>query len=67
MVMSLATSKPPVVALPTHLDLPESDGSIVTNNREHPQGLLLTNSILPVLRRIHPENDFIVSQDMGIY
>jgi Uma2 family endonuclease len=50
-----------------HKALPETDGSIVENFLEHPQGILLTDSILPLLRQRHPENDFCVGQDSGIY
>jgi hypothetical protein len=53
--------------LPTHLDLPETDGSMVTNFREHPQSMLLTGSILPILRRIHPDGHFAIGQDSLIY
>jgi Uma2 family endonuclease len=56
-----------VVALPDHTQLPESDGSFVTNFQEHPQSLILTDSILPVLRRHHPDGMFAIGQDSGIY
>lgn len=36
--------------MPTHLDLPESDGEAVPNFQEHPQSILLTDAIGPVLR-----------------
>ncbi|MDR3637114.1 MAG: Uma2 family endonuclease [Isosphaeraceae bacterium] len=54
--------------MPTHLDLPEKDDScIVSNFREHPQSYLLTESILPVLRRRHPDEHFAIGQDSLIY
>ena len=54
--------------VPTHLDLPEKDDSlIVTNFREHPQSYLLSDSILPVLRRRHPDEHFTIGQDSLIY
>ncbi|HEX8199263.1 MAG TPA: Uma2 family endonuclease, partial [Isosphaeraceae bacterium] len=53
--------------LPDHTQLPESDGTFVTNFQEHPQALLLTDSILPVLRRRHSDGMFTIGQDSGIY
>ena len=57
----------PTTALPNHLQLPETDGSIVENYQESPQGNLLTSSILPRLRDLHPDGRFSVGQDSGIY
>jgi hypothetical protein len=37
------------LTLPDHTQLPESDGRFVKNFQEHPQSLLLTSSIRPVL------------------
>jgi Uma2 family endonuclease len=62
-----ATSTPPLQKLPTHLDLPETDGAIVENFLEHPQSFLLSSSIWPVLRELHPEGNFVIGQDSGIY
>jgi Uma2 family endonuclease len=53
--------------LPDHTQLPESDGSIVQNFQEHPQAMLLTDSIRPVLQGIHPDGQFAIGQDSGIY
>jgi Uma2 family endonuclease len=64
------TSTPIVVgntALPDHTQLPESDGTFVKNFQEHPQSILLTDSIEPVLQRLHPEGQFCIGQDSGIY
>lgn len=64
------TSTPIVVgntALPDHIQLPESDGTFVKNFQEHPQSILLTDSIEPVLQRLHPEGQFCIGQDSGIY
>jgi hypothetical protein len=52
---------------PTHLDLPCDDGAIVTNFQEHPQAVLLSDALAPVLRGRHPEQDYCVGQDCGIY
>ena len=39
----------------------------MTNFQEHPQGMLLTDSIGPVLERLHPDNRYAIGQDCGIY
>lgn len=63
----MRTLAPPAAKLPNHLELPEADGSIVQSFRELPQSVLLTDAILPVLRRLHPQGDFALGQDCGIY
>jgi Uma2 family endonuclease len=67
--MSTATPERPevVTELPDHTQLPDSDGAIVENFQEHPQGRLLTDSIEPVLNRIHPDHWYCIGQDSGIY
>ncbi len=55
------------LVFPGHLDLPSEDGTFVQNNREHPQSILLTDAILPLIRRRHPDGQFLIGQDMGIY
>ncbi|MGB0563735.1 MAG: Uma2 family endonuclease [Spirulinaceae cyanobacterium] len=61
----------PAVTLPTklpdHTELPETDGSIVKNFQEHPQSIILTDSISPILRRLHPDGQYAIGQDSGIY
>ena len=52
---------------PDHTQLPETDGSIVENFQEHPQSILLTDSIFPVLSRVYPDGQFAIGQDSGIY
>ena len=52
---------------PDHTQLPESDGSFVKNFQEHPQSILLTDSITPVLQSIHPDGNYCIGQDSGIY
>ncbi len=59
------TDVPP--AFPDHTQLPESDGTFVKNFEEHPQSLLLTDSIEPVLQRLHPDGRYAIGQDCGIY
>ena len=53
--------------LPDHTQLPESDGTFVKNFQEHPQSLLLTDSISPVLEQLHPDEQYCIGQDSGIY
>ena len=52
---------------PDHTQLPESDGTFVKNFQEHPQSILLTDSIGPVLQRLHPDGHYAIGQDSGIY
>src|SRR5690242_6949239 len=65
--MAIADLPAKSIVLPTHLDLPSSDGTIVENHREHPQSILITEAILPVLRRMHPDGHFAIGQNSGIY
>lgn len=53
--------------LPDHTQLPESDGTFVKNLQEHPQSILLTDSIEPILQKIHPDGQYCIGQDSGIY
>ncbi len=53
--------------LPDHTQLPETDGIPVKNFQEHPQSLLLTDSIRPVLDALHPDGQYAIGQDCGIY
>lgn len=57
----------PTLSLPDHTQLPESDGTFVKNFQEHPQSLLLTSSITPVLDQLHPDGQYAIGQDCGIY
>lgn len=52
---------------PTDAELPDHDGSIVQNFQELFQNLLLTESIMPYLKQLHPDGQFVVGQDCGIY
>ncbi len=52
---------------PDHTQLPESDGTFVKNFQEHPQSVLLTDSIGPVLAKLHPDGQYCIGQDCGIY
>ncbi|QIZ70607.1 Uma2 family endonuclease [Oxynema aestuarii] len=52
---------------PDHTQLPESDGTFVKNFQEHPQSLLLTDSLTSTLQRLHPDGYYCIGQDCGIY
>jgi len=53
--------------LPDHTQLPESDGTFVKNFQEHPQSLMLTDSISATMKRLHPDGNYAIGQDCGIY
>jgi Uma2 family endonuclease len=55
------------INLPDHKQLPESDGTFVKNFQEHPQSIVLTSSIAPVLEKLHPDGHYCIGQDSGIY
>ncbi len=57
----------PETSLPDHTQLPESDGTFVKNFQEHPQSILLTDSINPVLQKHHPDRQYIIGQNSAIY
>ena len=52
---------------PDHTQLPESNGTFVKNFQEHPQSIILTDSIATVLQRLHPDGQYCIGQDCGIY
>ena len=77
--INLATDLTP---FPDHTQLPESDGTFVSqplaevpsvvrtgvkNWQEHPQSILLTDSITPVLKQLNPDGQYCIGQDLGIY
>ncbi|WP_027402838.1 Uma2 family endonuclease [Aphanizomenon flos-aquae] len=64
----------PETSLPDHTQLPESDGTFVLAKRtvgqnwqEHPQSILLTDSITPILKKLNPDGQYCIGQDLGIY
>ncbi len=65
--MIIQTDAQALLSLPDHTQLPESDGTFVKNFQEHPQSLLLTSSITPVLDALHPDGQYAIGQDSGIY
>ncbi len=52
---------------PDHTQLPEEDGTFVKNFQEHPQSIILTDSIGQVLQQLHPDGQYCIGQDCGIY
>lgn len=50
-----------------HLLLPDRDGKPVRNTLEPFESTLLTESLTPVLDKLHPEGDYYIGQDTGIY
>lgn len=54
-------------SLPDHRQLPQKDGTFVTNFQEHPQAMLLTDCLLPILRQRHPDGQYCLGHDCGIY
>lgn len=54
-------------SLPDHTQLPCEDGTFVKNFQEHPQSILLTESIWSKLQELHPDQQFCIGQDSGIY
>jgi Uma2 family endonuclease len=53
--------------LPTDLDLPDSDGAVVDNFLQLHLANLLNDTLRPVLRELHPGDQFILGADSGIY
>jgi len=64
---SLPDASQTQLQLPDHTQLPESDGTFVKNFQEHPQSILLTDSITPVLQQLQPDGQYCIGQDCGIY
>jgi len=54
-------------SLPDHTQLPESDGTFANNFQEYSQSLLLTDSITPILQALHPDEQYCIGQNSGIY
>ena len=52
---------------PDHTQLPDSDGNFVKNFQELPQSILLTTSVRPILDQLHPDGQYCIGQDSGIY
>ena len=63
--MSIADT--PAAVLPTHLDLPCTDGKHAENSYQPYQTALLTEILTPLFDRLHPEGDYFVGMDNGIF
>ena len=53
--------------LPTHLDLPETDGLPVENTYQHPQSVLLTTTLTPLLDRLNESDEYLIGTSTAIY
>ena len=62
-----AAERAGALRMPDHNDLPCEDGTFVKNFQEHPQSRLLTDAIEPVLQAKHPDGQYAIGQDCGIY
>jgi len=70
MTTAVATAAPGLPGpprLPTHKDLPETDGTVPTNFHQHIQSGLFSGCIRPLLGRLFPDGRFIVGNDSFIY
>jgi Uma2 family endonuclease len=52
---------------PTHLDLPHTDDKPAESTYQPFQSMLLTSCLTPVLEQLHPDGDFFIGADTGIY
>ncbi|MEI6430365.1 MAG: Uma2 family endonuclease [Pseudanabaena sp. ELA607] len=65
---TIAPPIPPApISIPDHKQLPDKDGTFVKNFQEHPQSIVLTSSIEPILQKLHPDGRYCIGQDSGIY
>ena len=65
--MSIVQRAPGGSVLPTHLDLPHTYNQPVENTYQPLQAVVLTSSLAPVLDRLHPEGNYYIGADTGIY
>ena len=65
--MSIAQEPPRRVGLPTHLDLPHTDDKPVENEYQPLQGMLLRSCLTPHIVELHPDGDYFIGMDCGIY
>ena len=54
-------------SLPGHRELPCTDGKPLENSIEQVQNSLLTEVLEPILNALHPDGQYFVGQDVGIY
>ena len=65
--MSAIATAPATLKLPTHLDLPDTDGKPVDNTYQPTQWRILQDSLSPHMWKLHPDGQFLVAMDHGIY
>ncbi len=53
--------------LPDHTQLPDKDDTFAQSFFEHPQRMLLTLSVLPKLKELHADGQFLIGANSGIY
>jgi len=58
---------PDAIRLPTHLDLPHTDDKPAENVYQPEQSAMLTAALMPHLDRLHPDDNYFIGQDCGIY
>jgi Uma2 family endonuclease len=63
----MSIAEPLTSQLPTHLDLPFTDNKPVENVYQPEQSSLLSSSLLPHLNRLHPDENYFIAADCGIY
>jgi Uma2 family endonuclease len=66
-IATIPNPPPAPLKLPTHLDLPDTDGKPVDNTYQPMQWEILRQSIEPQMQRLHPDGQFLVAVDHGIY
>lgn len=54
-------------SFPDHGELPDTNNRFVENFQEHFQSLFLTDSLSTTLRQLHPDSQYCIGQDCGIY
>src|SRR5215213_9744187 len=64
---AIATGKTTAVRMPTHLDLPDTDGKPVDNTYQPMQWTILQNSITHHMDQLHPDGQYLIAADHGIY
>ena len=58
---------PPDMDLPDHTQLPARDGRTSDDFRLRPQGVLLLDSLRPELKRLHPDDRYLIGAKVGIH
>jgi Uma2 family endonuclease len=64
---SALLSEQVVATAPDHTELPDEDGTFMHNFQELPQRSLLSGSLRPRLKVLHPDEQYCIGCDSGIY